>query len=343
MRADNEPTVKNASMVALMQLMSAGGIAGMCAKTAVAPFDRLKILLQGSHKNYSHLTITAAFKRIYVAEGFSGLWKGNGAMMVRIFPYAGVQFLSYEHYRHFFDQNNPSNPVLNKFFAGSMAGITSVMMTYPLDVIRAQLAYQVTTRRYLGIIHCVKRTVAEEGFRGLYKGFFPTIYGMIPYAGFSFFTFELLQSTVRRVAKERYDYCLTTGTHAKKVSAVTDFLCGALAGIVAQSFSYPFDVVRRRMQVATLAKEEGLVATPGALGTLGALVSLFKEGGFRSIYRGLSLNYIKAPVQVAVSFTVYHILKRMIHEQSSPTTATIENTSSTAVVSSTTILPPSST
>ena len=32
-------------------------------------------------------------------EGTIGLYKGNGAQMIRIFPYAAVQFVSYESYK----------------------------------------------------------------------------------------------------------------------------------------------------------------------------------------------------------------------------------------------------
>ena len=73
--------------------------------------------------------------------------------MVRIFPYAATQFTSYEVYKPLFG-NVMNQHHLSKFFAGSDAGITAVLLTYPLDTIRARLAFQVTgEHKYSGIIH----------------------------------------------------------------------------------------------------------------------------------------------------------------------------------------------
>ena len=73
--------------------------------------------------------------------------------MVRIFPYAATQFTSYEVYKPLFG-NVMNQHHLSKFFAGSAAGITAVLLTYPLDTIRARLAFQVTgEHKYSGIIH----------------------------------------------------------------------------------------------------------------------------------------------------------------------------------------------
>lgn len=63
--------------------------------------------------------------------------------------------------------------------------MTAVMLTYPLDVVRARLAFQFAGEdMYLGIIHTVKVMFTREGgVRGLYRGIIPTLIGMMPYAG----------------------------------------------------------------------------------------------------------------------------------------------------------------
>jgi len=60
--------------------------------------------------------------------------------MVRIFPYAAAQFTSYEWFRKVLGENTH----IGKFAAGSAAGVTAVVLTYPLDTIRARLAFQVS-------------------------------------------------------------------------------------------------------------------------------------------------------------------------------------------------------
>jgi len=61
--------------------------------------------------------------------------------MVRIFPYAATQFTAFEQYKKLFREDSH----IGKFVAGSAAGVTAVLLTYPLDTIRARLAFQVNT------------------------------------------------------------------------------------------------------------------------------------------------------------------------------------------------------
>ena len=73
--------------------------------------------------------------------------------MVRIFPYAATQFTSYEVYKPILG-NMMSQHHFSKFLSGSAAGITAVLLTYPLDTIRARLAFQITgEHKYSGITH----------------------------------------------------------------------------------------------------------------------------------------------------------------------------------------------
>lgn len=79
--------------------MIAGGVAGTCAKTAVAPLERVKILFQIRSVHYpwtGFFSTATTIQKIIKNEGALGLWKGNTATVVRIFPYAAIQFYSYE-------------------------------------------------------------------------------------------------------------------------------------------------------------------------------------------------------------------------------------------------------
>jgi solute carrier family 25 protein 16 len=71
----------------------------MCSKTAVAPLDRMKILLQAHQTHYKHLGVFSGLLNIVHKESFIALYKGNGAQMVRIFPYAATQFTAFEFYK----------------------------------------------------------------------------------------------------------------------------------------------------------------------------------------------------------------------------------------------------
>lgn len=291
----------------------AGGVAGMCAKTTTAPLDRLKILLQAQNHHYKHHTVFSGFIAIFRKEGARGYFKGNGAMMVRIFPYAAIQFMAYEQYKRWLKARFPTGSQTYKFVAGSLTGMTAVSCTYPLDVVRARLAYQVHEKRYDGVWHTL-RTVAKEegGIRGLYRGYVPTVLGMVPYAGVAFYTYEVLKSVL--MEKESTTKLSLDGSGTVVLTIPATLLCGGVAGAVAQSVSYPLDVVRRIMQV------HGMIGDPQTPPRILQVLrdTYLKAGLARGVYRGMSLNYYRAMPQVAVSFCVYELMKQFLKISSPP-------------------------
>ena len=75
---------------------------------------------------------------------------------------------------------------LTRLANGSLAGLTAVCITYPLDIVRARLAYQVTGEAVYtrGIIDVLRSMFTKEGgVRALYQGITPAMIGMVPYAG----------------------------------------------------------------------------------------------------------------------------------------------------------------
>ena len=146
--------------------LTAGGLAGMVAKTIVAPIDRIKILYQVTSTPFYLRDVPGVATSIIKEEGFQALWKGNTATMIRIFPYAGIQFMVFNKCKSYLidlhdEKGQYSNDVtkssnnnidedrkdrkwdlspLESLVAGSTAGAVSVLCTYPLDLTRAQLA-----------------------------------------------------------------------------------------------------------------------------------------------------------------------------------------------------------
>ncbi|KAM9052564.1 solute carrier family 25 member 16 isoform 1-T1 [Megaptera novaeangliae] len=235
----------------------AGGIAGCCAKTTVAPLDRVKVLLQAHNHHYKHLGVFSALRAVPQKEGYLGLYKGNGAMMIRIFPYGAIQFMAFEHYKTLITTKLGVSGHVHRLMAGSMAGMTAVICTYPLDMVRVRLAFQVKGEHtYTGIIHAFKTIYAKEGgFLGFYRGLMPTILGMAPYAGVSFFTFGTLKSVGLSHAPTLLGRPSSDNPNVLVLKTHINLLCGGVAGAIAQTISYPFDVTRRRMQLGTVLPE----------------------------------------------------------------------------------------
>jgi len=280
----------------------AGGIAGCVAKTTTAPMDRFKVLLQGHHDFYKSFNVWKGMRAVVQHEGYRGLYKGNGAMMVRVYPYAGIQFLSYEQYKKLTKPYFSSQSHLNKLFSGSMAGTTAVMLTYPLDLVRTKLAFQVDHKHYLGIRHALVTIVRSEGgVLSLYRGIVPAILGMIPYSGLSFYSYEVAKSYMLKNVK----FCTKYSSGTIVLTVPANLICGGLAGAVAQSFSYPLDVARRNMQLSRKQDlhRHNLRAT---------LRHILNKYGVQGFFRGLSINYYRAIPARAVSFTAYEQCKQLL-------------------------------
>lgn len=281
---NTENKLSNSKVV--MTSLVAGAVAGALAKTTIAPLDRTKINFQVANKRYS---TKAAFKFViksYQQEGFFALWRGNSATMARIMPYAAVQFTSHEQWKRILHVDtgvSKKNEKQRRFLAGSLAGITSQSLTYPLDLARARMA--VTQKQtYNSISEVFAKTWRTEGPLALYRGYTPTILGVIPYAGVSFFTYGTLQNWILA------EYGAT--------NALTNLICGALAGMLGQTSSYPLDIVRRRMQTSNV--------TGGHYKSIiGTLHSVLREEGFHGIFKGLSMNWVKGPIAVGISFATY--------------------------------------
>jgi len=281
----------------------AGGVAGMCAKTAVAPLDRVKILLQAQNKHYKQLGVAASLKKVVTNEGTLALFKGNTAQMVRVFPYGALQFTSFELFKTLL-------PCLGlgwlgkeahtmKFVAGSLAGLTAVSATFPLDTIRARLAFQVVGEtKYQGIFHAGGSIMRTEGAVGLYRGLTPTLLGIIPYAGLSFYFFELLKTKLL----QHFPWARSKTPSGEMTLVLSaKLLCGGLAGALSQTISYPLDVARRKMQLGVGGNMRGV------------LVNTYnQEGVVRGLFRGMSVNYVRAIPMTAISFSVYESMKQLM-------------------------------
>ncbi|CAB1312820.1 unnamed protein product [Coregonus sp. 'balchen'] len=289
----------------------AGGIAGCCAKSTIAPLDRVKILLQAHSPHYKDLGVVATLRAVPKKEGYLGLYKGNGAMMVRIFPYGAIQFMAFDKYKKILSKQLGISGHIHRLMAGSMAGMTAVICTYPLDVIRARLAYQVKGHhRYTGIGNAFQTIYLKEGgIPGFYKGLIPTLIGMAPYAGFSFFTFGTLKSLGLAHFPELLGRPSSDNPEVMVLKTHVNLLCGGVAGAIAQTISYPLDVARRRMQLGVVLPDSDKCLT--LTKTLKYVYSQY--GVKKGLYRGLSLNYIRCVPSQAVAFTTYEFMKQTLH------------------------------
>ncbi|KAF8944400.1 hypothetical protein BGZ47_004299 [Haplosporangium gracile] len=311
----------------IARTMFAGGIAGITAKTVVAPLDRVKILFQASNPQFEKYagTWTGVFKAardIHKAGGVHGLFQGNSATVLRIFPYAAIKFMAYEQYRRLLMPTRRDETPGKKFVAGSMAGVTSVFFTYPLDLIRVRLAYETKATPYMTLVGKIYNEPAglhrpphmswmpALKISNFYRGFLCSVAGMVPYAGASFFTHDVMQEFCREnlpwTLKPNQNRGLPdkNGDYSRpELRTVAELVCGGIAGAVSQTASYPLEVVRRKMQVA------GALDPKVFVGMWEMAKRLYIAKGVRGFYVGLSIGYLKVTPLSAISFTVYETMK----------------------------------
>lgn len=324
----------------------AGGMAGILAKSVVAPLDRVKILFQTSNPQYAKYTgswfgVGTAMKGIYKDEGVLGLFRGHSATLLKYFPYAAIKFLAYEQVRNIIISRPEHETPLRRLLSGSTAGVISVFLTYPLEVIRVRLAFETrkdsrsslssicqriynerpptispsptasppppnaaaTTKVATKTVETVRTLTYSAGLSNFFRGFAPTILGMLPYAGISFLTHDTAGDILRSAPLSTYTTLPRSPSLPKDkptpLRSWAELLSGGVAGLVSQTASYPLEVIRRRMQVG------GVVGDGHRLRIGETAGKIWGEKGWRGFWVGLSIGYVKVVPMVAVSFFVY--------------------------------------
>lgn len=258
-----------------------------------------------------------AVKDIKHNEGALGLYRGHSATLLRIFPYAAIKFVAYEQIRAVFIQSKEQETTVRRFMSGSLAGMTSVFFTYPLEVIRVRLAFETKRDHTSGLVGICKRIYHEGGYSAratststlqgttkplaglsnFYRGFFPTLLGMLPYAGVSFLTHDMMGDWLRSKELSKYTIVQNPATptenqgyEGKRKASLkvwAELLAGGIAGLASQTASYPLEVIRRRMQVG------GAVGNGQFLRIGETARTIYRTNGMRGFFVGLSIGYIK--------------------------------------------------
>lgn len=305
----------------------AGGCAGATSRTLVSPLERLKIIMQvqpaSADGKKTYPGVWKGLSRIWQEEGFYGFMRGNGLNCLRIAPYSAVQFATYESMKRallrfssfqqqhlgFSDKASLSHSTelhtFERLVAGAVAGFTSVVSTYPLDLVRARIsiasASMYTTAgtsatvlpRVPGVWETTMKVYRDEGgFRGLYRGCIATSLGVAPYVAFNFVFYESARSFL-------------TKSDGTPPGPFTKLCIGAFAGAVSQTLTYPVDVVRRRMQVSGMKNSSLGVQDKGGLDSLRNMIA---ANGIRGLYHGLFPNLLKVAPSTGAYFLTYELV-----------------------------------
>ncbi|KAI8881998.1 mitochondrial carrier [Backusella circina FSU 941] len=201
---------------------------------------------------------------------------------------------------------------------GGIAGMSTRLAISPLDVIKIRLQVQPqpiknillsqNNVKYSGIIQAFKTIVAEEGFRGLFKGNMAAEYLYLTYGTAQFYGYYSLNKYFTKVQQQQNIitffickfYLYLIFFFINMPSGVRSFLCGMLAGSVATTITYPFDLLRTRFAMQGTNKVYR--------GIPNALSDIYQREGVRGFYRGLGPSIVQIMPYMGLMFLSYECL-----------------------------------
>lgn len=281
----------------------AGGVSGAVAKTATAPIERVKLIIQtqdanpriisGEIKRYNG--IVDCFSRVRSEQGFAAFWRGNLTNIIRYFPTQAFNFAFKDGIKAMFPKYD-KNAQFMKFFmtnmaSGGLAGAGSLCVVYPLDYARTRLASDVGggKREFSGLWDCLSKTVKLGGFGALYNGLGVSVVGIIPYRGVYFGLFDTLTG-FNPFQKDKNHF----------LRAASKFACAQASAIAAGYASYPFDTVRRRLQMQSEKPEKEWIYK----GTADCFAKVMKNEGTKALFKGAGANALRT-VGAAMVLVLY--------------------------------------
>jgi solute carrier family 25 (adenine nucleotide translocator) protein 4/5/6/31 len=260
------------------------GVAAGVSKTAAAPIERVKLLVQNQDEMIKQGTLDRRYtgivdctKRTMASEGIGSFWRGNLANVLRYFPTQALNFAFKGQIKALFATSKDASPAVKfatNIASGGFAGSMSLTVVYSLDYARTRLANDAKgkdgKRQFNGLIDVYKKTLATDGISGLYRGFAISCVGIFIYRGLYFGLYDTLKP-------------MFLGPDA---SFLVSFLLGWAVTVVSGLASYPIDTVRRRMMMTS---GTGVFYKS----SLDCGLQVIKNEGFMSLMKGAGANVLR--------------------------------------------------
>merc|ERR1711936_229939 len=249
------------------------GVAAGVSKTAAAPIERVKLLVQNQDEMIKQGRLDKPYggvidcvQRTLRTEGVLPFWRGNLANVLRYFPTQALNFAFKDTIKGIFKTPKDA-PQWQKFgtniLSGGVAGSMSLTFVYSLDYARTRLANDAKgkggERQFNGLVDVYVKTLKSDGIQGLYRGFTISAVGIFVYRGMYFGIYDTLKP----------------------------MLIGDGGSVVSGLMSCPIDTIRRRMMMTSGA---GAVKYKGSMD---CFVQVTKNEGFMSLMKGAGANILR--------------------------------------------------
>jgi solute carrier family 25 citrate transporter 1 len=192
-------------------------------------------------------------------------------------------------------ESKPKRGPLQSILTGGLVGGLEICITYPTEYVKTQLQLdqRSATPKFTGISDCVKKTISQYGFKGLYKGIAPLLAGSVPKCAVRFSAYE--QAT--QLFKDENN----------KISQGKKFLAGLLAGASEAVLAVcPMETVKVKFV------HDQSLAEPKFKGFLHGLRKIIKNEGIGGIYKGVAPTVLKQASNQGIRFLVYDNVKNYL-------------------------------
>jgi len=281
-------------MQAFLLDFALGGFSGAIAKTLTAPIERIKLVVQTQDANPKirsgevarYKGMVDCGQRIMSEQGFRRFWDGNLTNCIRYFPTQAFNLAFKDTFKKMFPKYSPQKEFgmffLSNLVSGGAAAASSMTIVYPLDYARTRLASDVGSgkKTFSGLGDCIVKTMkGPGGFGALYTGFGVSVVGIVGYRGLQLGTFDTI-----------------TGLNPWKkdkgfMGAVTTFGAAQTAITIGAGATYPFDTVRRRLQMQSEKPPEEHIYK----GTQDCFRKIAAEEGLAAgLYKGFLANVVRS-------------------------------------------------
>lgn len=245
------------------------------------PLQQDEMLKQG-RLDRKYNGIVDCFKRTSAQEGVVSLWRGNTANVIRYFPTQALNFAFRDTYKSMFaykkERDGYAKWMMGNLASGGAAGATSLLFVYSLDYARTRLANDAKSakgggdRQFNGLVDVYRKTLASDGIAGLYRGFGPSVLGIVVYRGLYFGMYDSIKPVLLVGPLEG--------------SFLASFLLGWTVTTAAGVASYPLDTVRRRMMMTSgeAVKYKS---------SLDAGRQIVAQEGVKSLFKGAGANILR--------------------------------------------------
>jgi len=298
-----DAAAEEGGMMRTLKDLFAGAAGGIAQVLLGQPFDIVKVRLQTTTQ-YSNALEAA--KTIYAKEGPLAFYKGTLTPLIGIGACVSVQFGAFHEARRRLETYNTSKSPLNPglsypqyYAAGAFAGIANSVISGPIEHVRIRLQTQPhgTNRLYTGPLDCVRKLSAHEGvLKGLYRGEAVTIIREAQAYGVWFMAFEYMMNS--DAARNKID--------RKQIPSYKIAFYGGLAGEALWLASYPFDVVKSKMQSDGFGKEMKYK------GMRDCFRQTMQKEGLRGFWKGIGPTLLRAMPVSAGTFAVVEMTMRAI-------------------------------